>query len=83
MPQRLAKLKTAITENDAATTKSVIHLMKPQLLDFGIDDIENELQWFEYLDVNSPSTEWVSKAQQVADFIRLELELVQKRTSNE
>lgn len=83
VPQRLAKLKTAITENDAATTKSVIHLMKPQLLDFGMDDIENELQWFEYLDVNSPSTAWVSKAKQVADLLHLELELVQKRTSNE
>lgn len=73
VPTRLAKLQEALRNGDLNTAKRTAHLLKPQLLDFGLHHLSESLDWFEHAGLTLPESEWVPRGEALAEAIAVAL----------
>ncbi|HKR05537.1 MAG TPA: ATP-binding protein [Bacteroidia bacterium] len=73
VPERLQKIENALKKNDWQTIKSTIHLMRPQLMDAGMEKHKNLMEEFELLDGDTPYLTWHEKTKKFCELTREKL----------
>ena len=71
VPSRLKTVEVALKAHDWPGVKKAVHLMRPQLLDAGLDKMI--LEKFEYLDADTSDTEWHDTTTMFCESVHLKL----------
>gem|GEM_PF-5064020 len=81
VPQRLKLIEDAVKRGDWKAIRQTVHLMKPQLIAFGMLDLEQSFDDFEQMDGSIPFSGWNLKSKDFCSRVRMKTEEIRKTVS--